>query len=438
MSSSQYQQNAGTQTVRSPKVEQIHNLVEVLSGLRLPAVLQGPTVATGKTLSSPQINWTLISLVESATQRTLNALNPPDMDVDWGDDFECCDSATAESNRHWHVPFSCEDLCTEVRNSNEPTAVFKRLHELFPDIWAMELACNYLCDCDLLVVDDTPAIILAPNLQHLVAPIEHFLGAWRSFDEEGRITLAKMINDWHYVNAVAPTEESKRKAEECQKEWKAYVKQCASDGLDRTKILALGHLGELAPYLEDALSNEYNSEVALDFVQDNPQWCGRVQDLFHRSKSGSRLAAYLVHHGYKAEEVITQLAGRDGCSNKAVRLALHTFPHLLPVILREALRLRGCHDHMPAAAVLALLDRPWCWDELAAVLRESDDQFQTAVSRMILRHATNPRVRELASDWETAHQCDPSTEGFLETSLALTIFELSEHVNRVRDQVPDP
>jgi hypothetical protein len=95
-------------------------------------------------------------------------------------------------------------------------------------------------------------------------------------------------------------------------------------------------------------------------------------------------------------------------------------------------------NRVTAASVLALLDRPWCWEDLAAVLRESDDWMQTAAVRIILRNSKIPMMEKLVSDWETAHECNPNVGVLFETAIAMRSLELSGLVNRVRDQVPDP
>lgn len=54
-----------------------------------------------------------------------------------------------------------------------------------------------------------------------------------------------------------------------------------------------------------------------------------------------------------------------------------------------------------AAASLAIIDEPWCRDELIAILQESDDQEATAECRSALLLTPDPEVHRVVEEWET-------------------------------------
>jgi hypothetical protein len=130
------------------------------------------------------------------------------------------------------------------------------------------------------------------------------------------------------------------------------------------------------------------------------------------------------------------MAARDWGSGTAIELALSSAPQLLPKLLRQGIRKK--RGRLIAAAVLGLLDRPWCSEALASVLRESDDCAHTAAVRSILRNSTDPAMQQLVADWEATHRCQPETEKRTEDRMAETISRLTDVVNAVRDQIPNP
>ncbi|TWU18634.1 hypothetical protein Poly21_07980 [Allorhodopirellula heiligendammensis] len=55
------------------------------------------------------------------------------------------------------------------------------------------------------------------------------------------------------------------------------------------------------------------------------------------------------------------------------------------------------------AAVMAIIDLPWCHDELVSVLAETSDQEMTTECRTALLESRNVDVHSIVHDWVTRH-----------------------------------
>ena len=84
----------------------------------------------------------------------------------------------------------------------------------------------------------------------------------------------------------------------------------------------------------------------------------------------------------------------------AISLALDHAPDRLRRLLPSGLRSRHDHDRLIAAAVLALLDSPWSWQQLLNVLERSYSQDATIECRCALRECRDQRMQQAADEWE--------------------------------------
>jgi hypothetical protein len=110
--------------------------------------------------------------------------------------------------------------------------------------------------------------------------------------------------------------------------------------------------------------------------------------------------------------------------------------------------IRGSQERLGAAAVLALVDRPWSRRELRSVLDEQADPDATIECRAALREGRDPAARQAADDWEARHPdrgeapwpSDRSVYrlgGGCERALAARMGQLRDRVLRARDREPD-
>jgi hypothetical protein len=227
-------------------------------------------------------------------------------------------------------------------------------------------------------------------------------------------------------------------------------------------LLALDDLDAvpLADRLESALRGPVGSvtSTALKIIvrRDDPAWCPSVHDLFRRLIPGGELPQpylwaecqrFLLRHRYRSEEMRSALVRADGIAvGEAALLALEHDPGRALPLFRRALRSPIPANRSMAAAVLALIDRPWSRRELLAVLNVSDDQEATSQCRAALRESHDEEAQLAVEEWEQVNPHEPEPGPWITMGeLALRncsqwvrseMENLHDRVMKVRDREP--
>jgi len=138
-------------------------------------------------------------------------------------------------------------------------------------------------------------------------------------------------------------------------------------------------------------------------------------------------------------------------------LALEHAPELALAIFRKTLRSAVPANRTMAAAILALIDRPWSRRELIGGMESSEDQMLTADCRAALLECHDEAAHQAVKDWEARNPHEPETGTFVTIEdrefgpcysfQELSLRHRSEHVRwemqrlhdrvmRIRDRVP--
>jgi hypothetical protein len=313
--------------------------------------------------------------------------------------------------------FSGCQLAGHFQSFRHPGPAAQRLLELHPSCRAVRLAVNDLIDAGMIHPVDDIDFELCAAARKLNVRIAAFLDAWQ--DPKRRPWLAALIGDWPAAHAAAKavgdpgllalTEDRARK---CHQQWLEYLRErISSKGLDDESLHALAEAGaaDLPDYLREALGRpEAVALAALELIDDDPGYVPLVAELFSRSPEGplpdllgGRCALYLARHGHRTRAMLDWLGSPDGrYLGRAVELAIEHAPDMALPLIRRSLRSTTSTDRVTAAAVLALVDRPWSHSELCAVLDESDSQDKTIECRAALRESSDAAGREIADAWE--------------------------------------
>lgn len=326
------------------------------------------------------------------------------------------------------------------QNPHDPSLAFQRVMELFPSVSGVNLAKDCLRDCGALTVTHDE---ISPIVARFQSDFD------RLSSRKMSLWLAAATGDW--PAALRAAEEikepklialTKGRSDTCRATWLERLNEVARDGLDNNLICALGDAGGLDSHLEMALRDDETAGTAADFIGDDPRWCRQVYEVFQRylhSDPGSNGldhgARYLVRQGHRTTDILTQQGSRLGHNWHAVELALRHASRLVPELLRQGIRSTCPSDRTVAAAVLALVDRPWSRNELVVVLRESDACEPTAECRAALRESTDPEIRAIPARWEKAHCDDPPLEQSTEQSVRQVMSRLFDDVMQFRDTV---
>ena len=314
-------------------------------------------------LPPPHVLRVLLALMRYRSHVTLSSnvcsnrmatfVDLPGTDWQYGGDSHLClrNCVTGEeislSGSHLFDELYTGDFLAECSSPSESSSIFQLASEPFPAIDVMRVALRYLeeyglCylkDDDSVMESDSATIRLSSLLIVFQGIFDSFLDHWDQADTSTRVKLAKISGDWLYVDSIAPTDESRRCAEECRDKWVDCLHGDAAGAFRQETILALAHAGELEEHLERAFSCELTAVTALEFVRDDPRWCDRVWKLLqHAMINHSALVEYLVRHRYKVPAVLSNMAARDWGSGTAIELALDSAPQLIPQLLRKGIR----------------------------------------------------------------------------------------------------
>ena len=335
------------------------------------------------------------------------------------------------------------DIYQQFQNPESVTPSYQRVMELFPNFGGIEVAIEYLRERGVLSTRISD-ITLAPSVARYQDSFDRLASMLAS--PGNRLRVAVATGDWLAAHGAAEEIGDARligltqsRALECRQQWLTYLQEKASTGLSCDLLCALADAGGLEPYLPTAFSNEATVGTAARLVQDDPRWCDRVYEVFQRLLKGrpdgcriEECAGYLVRHGHRARNVLTQLSELSGCNCDAIELALHHVPRMVPALLRQGIRSDHQSDRLIAAAVLALIDSQWSRNELVAALHESNDVERTAECRIALRESIDPEIRDVPGRWEKAYCDNQPTEEATEHSMMQVMSRLFDAVNGVR------
>lgn len=460
-------------------------------------------------LPSPWLTWTLIGLVrhrrrqlwvaEVVTNRLGGDLmaiarmgamgHPPDAPqsglvpglTEWEYYFHgkgCClthrgtgadiDVDFFEDSGEYFDEFFYRKFLKSLRHPEPPEA---RLIELHPSIEPIRLAVGQLLESGLLVPPEGreryPLRVAEWVLDHEEA-IDAFCASWK--DPSRRLWLAAVVGDWPAAHALAVErgereliERTAGQADACRSSrCRELLELWADEGRRSEALMALDDLGAggLDEILSQAIAGPIGGETsrALDVIErrDDPAWCPALFDLFRRLDPGGQLPqpylwseclGFLLRHDYRTKEIRASLSRAVGNSlGDAALLALEHDPAQALPLFRRALRSHIPATRITAAAVLALVDRPWSRRELLAVLSETDDQEATADCRAALLECHDEEARQAVAAWEEANPHEPEPGPWITMKeimlrnrpewIRYEMTKLHDRVMKVRDREP--
>jgi hypothetical protein len=286
-----------------------------------------------------------------------------------------------------------------VKTYRQPPAVIERLRRLHPSSVGMILGLRSLHEVALARLETMPTVMFTRD-QLPEAAIANLLHRWEN--TEDRLWLAAWIGDWLAADKEARRtgrtdliRVTSRRADLSRLQWLCVLRTWLNSS--GPSISLLGALkdataDETDTLIEEALADTNKGFDALELIADDPSWCPRVFELFMQFEQPDDMiyylpheyAAYLGRHGYRIPEVMAWLL-REKPSAYRVLLpsAWKHAPDLLHELADVALREGRQDDRLTAAALVAAIGQPWCyelsggdWPELAleclAALEQSD------------------------------------------------------------------
>ncbi len=338
-----------------------------------------------------------------------------------------------------------------LKSLRQPPAVERRLLELFPAIESIRFDFDRLEELGLLVPvnsdrQERGGLRLAPALLAHDEQVEAFCAAWE--EPARQAELAARLGDWlavetcvdqvpprYHPGIVAGAENLRRQRQQM------LAATFREPEKRRVALQALADLGgDLVGYLRQALRGPIDGTVscALASIESRPDaatWCSEIAALLSRLDPEGPLPhpylwvaaiRLLLTQGWRKEAVIGLLPRTGGpMLGEAALVALEHAPPLALELLRRALRSTVPANRTTAAAILAIIDRPWSQAELLSILAESDDQTATADARSALAESADPALRQAVLDWEERNPHEPETS---------TWISMSEMLLRTRSQ----
>lgn len=356
-----------------------------------------------------------------------------------------------------------------LRSLREPDPPEKRLIALHPSWDALELDYHDLQQTNALAPFEGrgPYRLSDEALQHADV-VEEFCRRWA--DPTRRPRLAVRIGDWDAARAEAAAARdaalealaADRQTEERCRRRDRLVAAFAEADLSRPALAGLDDLvaEDLPQFLLRALRGPASgtTSAALGIVRrgNDPVWCPEVWALLRHLDPSSQPPqphlyvecwGFLLGQGYCRSELAAALSVAGGAGvGDAAFLALEHAPEVALPLLRRALRSAVPCNRTTAAAVLALIDRPWSRQELLNVLSESNDQERTADARAALMEVRDPEAHRAVRAWEQCNPHEPEAgpwismgEMMLRNRPAFVRYEmdkLHDRVMRVRDRAP--
>jgi hypothetical protein len=342
------------------------------------------------------------------------------IDVDFfGDSAECFD---------W---FFYANYLDSLR---EPDPVEQRLRDLHQKRSAVRLSMDDLLAAGALTRRAPDGREGPPRVAEEVLAcegvIEAFCRLWASPGQ--RLWLAAVVGDWPAAReAVAGRAEVDPvivgHAESCLRLRRERLRK--ESGYSAADALySLAELGDADEFLEEAFRGPPDGVIsaALEIAgrQGDSRWCPHIYALFCRLNSAGQIPEprnwltslkYLLHHGYRKRELLHAIArAGDSEVGEGVLLALEHAPeHALPLV-RKALLADIPVNRTTAAAILALIARPWTVRELLRALEESDDQQKTADARAALLELGDAEAEKAVLAWQEKNPHEEEPGSYLE------------------------
>jgi hypothetical protein len=167
------------------------------------------------------------------------------------------------------------------------------------------------------------------------------------------------------------------------------------------------------------------TSAALEVIGrlDDPAWDAEVFELFRRVDPDGPIPRthlwmtslkLLLRHDHRRVEVLAALPRADGCEvGEACLVALEQAPELVLPLVRRALRSDVPMNRTTAAAMLALIDRPWSRREMLTALDDSDNQERTADCRAALLACADEDAHRAVRAWQEQHPHEPEAGTFV-------------------------
>jgi hypothetical protein len=324
-----------------------------------------------------------------------------------------------------------------LESLRRPEPPEQRLRELHPSARALTIAVNDLIALRALTPfpgHETHPYRIADNVLASADAIASFCTAWA--DPQRRVWLAGLVGDWLAADEAAAGQPGLKavtapRAEQCREIRRQRLRRELGEqyrGADALHALADLGAADLESCLEDALRAPPSGLIsaALDIIgrQDDSRWCARVHDLFSRVDSAGpiplphiwiRSLKFLLRHGHRTSDVLAALPRAGGAEvGEAVLLALENAPELALPLIRKALLADIPINRSETAAILALIARPWCRQELLRALDASDDQQKTAPVRAALLEFGDEEAQRAVLAWEERNPHEQEVGSYLE------------------------
>lgn len=344
-----------------------------------------------------------------------------------------------------------------LKSLRQPELWEARVIELHPSFETVQYAFDELLEQGFL---EQHSHYRASRLSFGIADILPLLESLteRHAEPETMLRLAAVIGDWPLVEQLLDSAEVPPEVTAKARQITAARERLLANEyeLNENQSLALRALQEnQSPDLDDFLkrtlqeANVLSIETALEIIADteNPQWHPLVFDLLQQvdTATESRQPGYwiqalefLLRQNYRFEEIVDQLQFATTDSDQAAILALEFRPRHALDLFRKALRSPIPHTRTVAAAILALIDQPWCQRELLRILKESIDQEATAESRAALKMIWNLQSKADVENWERENPLQLESEEYItvvEAVLLQTPSYVKMEMRQWRDRV---
>lgn len=329
---------------------------------------------------------------------------------------EVIDVDFLDSTADWIVSSYYEDYLASLRT---PSFVEERVIGLHPSYKTVAVDINGLLDAELLHSQgQNHSLCLTFDHRPLAKLVSALEASWH--DDSVRTLVAAAVGDWPLLETlpledhVATKVRINMKASQ-EARGKMILDESHPDIFEPLPLRALAEADffALRGILEAALYGSASPSVseALEIVgeMDVSTWHVQLERLLNRIDPNSRVPA--PSNWIRALELLLkQGKGHDFADRlplieshvlgEAALLALEHLPHMAVDLFRRALRSTVPLNRITAAAALALLDQPWCHDELATVLEESTDQYRTAECRSALLLTQSEEYHRRVHAWE--------------------------------------
>jgi hypothetical protein len=320
-----------------------------------------------------------------------------------------------------------------LKSLKSPGFPEKRLIELHPSIDSLAIVVEDLFESDTFVKHPESNVYkLSEQVISLIPNIERFS---KIIAESQTPQLAIRSGDWFLASDVTRSdtdhgERESRIGERVQSliRDRLAVAQRIFERAERRSI-ALAAICEVSPghaqsYIIRILKEPANGAVsdALELIHqsNDPDWCSHVFGMLQSSEQSPchlgasdwhAAASFLLEHDFQREFVIDSFD--DHSTADFALLSLEHAPRKSKSIFHKALRSTVPRERIRAAAMLVILDQPWSYDQLIAVLSDFDDQEMTLYPRAALLASKHTEHHSIVEAWEAAHPRKPENGKYM-------------------------